>query len=120
MALPVKHEKWRIVVNDICFTGIILLPEKQFMLLDIVLKVPLNPKLQALWTFRGIRRQFILFYMQPRLVFKIKAASKAIVWCFFNEGVAGPETQLRHLDLFYGSPEKRSLPNQNNLPMNDF
>lgn len=90
------------------------------MLLDVGLRVPLNPKLQALWTFRGIRRQFILFYMQPRLVFKIKAANKAIVWCFFNEGVAGPETQLRHLDLFYGSPEKRSIPNQNRLPINDF
>lgn len=90
------------------------------MLLDIVLRVPLNAKLQALRTFRGIRRQFILFYMQPRLVFKIKAANIAIVWRFFNEGVAGPETQLRHLDLFYGSPKERSIPNQNNLPINDF
>lgn len=90
------------------------------MLLDIVLRVPLNTKLQALWTFRRIRRQFILFYMQPRVVFKIKAANIAIVWCFFNEGVAGPETQLRHLDLFYGIPEKQSSPNQNNLPINDF
>lgn len=90
------------------------------MLLDIVLRKPLNPKLQALHTVRGIRRQFILFCMQPRLVFKIGAANIAIVWCFFNEGVAGPETQLRHLDLFYGSPEKRSIPNQNNLPIKDF
>ena len=118
--MPVKHEKLRTVVNDICFTGIILLWEKQFMLLDIVLRKPLNPKLPTPQTVRGIRRQFILFCMQPRLVFKIGAANIAIVWCFFNEGVAGPETQLRHLDLFYGSPEKRSIPNQNNLPINDF
>lgn len=58
--------------------------------------------------------------MQPRLVFKIKAANIVTVWCFFNEGVAGPEMQLRYLDLFYGNPEKWSIPNQNNLPKNDF
>lgn len=58
--------------------------------------------------------------MRPRLVFKIKAGNIAALWCFFNEGAAGPETQWRHLDLFYGSPENRSIPNQNNLPINDF
>lgn len=57
--------------------------------------------------------------MQPRLVFKIKAVNIAVVWYFFNEDAGGPETQLRYLDLFYGSPEKPFIPNQNNLPRND-